>query len=162
MLAADAVWGRDEPGRRRLAGAGMRRLCAALYDVYSFLLQRSDERRAILFFLGCARVGEGWGIRWGRCVTGQQNVCKREREWGYGVWGVRAEKGKRATAERKCERDETRTRERNRASNMGMVSIACVCVLLCVAARVTERVNRGVLSRVEGGMCERMDDGSVV
>ena len=57
---------------------------------------------------------------------------------------------------------ETRTRERNRASNMGMVSIACVCVLLCVAARVTERVNRGVLSRVEGGMCERMDDGSVV
>ena len=45
---------------------------------------------------------------------------------------------------------------------MGMVSIACVCVLLCVAASVTERVNRGVLSRVEGGMCERMDDGSVV
>ena len=85
VLAADAVWGRDEPGRRGLAGAGMRRLCAALYDVYSFLLQRSDERRAILFFWGCARVWEGWG--WvGKVRDGTtKRVQERERE-RVGLW----------------------------------------------------------------------------
>ena len=73
---------------------------------------------------------------------------------------MRAEKGKRATAERKCERDEDE-REESRFEYGDGVDCVRVCALR-VAARVTERVNRGVLSRVEGGMCERMDDGSVV
>ena len=90
-----------------------------------------------------------------------KRVQERERESGVMVFGACVRR-KGRERQRNANVRETRTRERNRASNMGMVSIACVCVLLCVAARVTERVNRGVLSRVEGGMCERMDDGSVV
>ena len=85
-------------------------------------------------------------------MTGQQNVCKREREWGYGVWGVRAEKGKRATAERKCERDEDE-REESRFEYGDGVDCVRVCALR-VAARVTERVNRGVC-RVSKEECVR-------
>ena len=146
VLAADAVWGRDEPGRRRLAGAGMRRLCAALYDVYSFLLQRSDERRAILFFLGCARVWEGWG--WvGKVRDGTTKRVQRERE-RVGLWclGRACGEGKRATAERKCER-ERRGRERGIALRIwGWCRLrACVC-FACRRESDRESEQRGVVA----------------
>ena len=74
-----------------------------------------------------------------------KRVQEREREWGYGVWGVRAEKGKRATAERKCERDEDE-REESRFEYGDGVDCVRVCAFVCRRECDRESEQRGVVA----------------